>query len=75
MPAGWIGLEYHVFLNNIFLMINWPRDVWAGMESRLDIYRPLGRRHLPIGLPEADKAPKGAAKCAISPIGCVGADK
>ena len=75
MLAGWIGLEYHVFLNNIFLMINWPQDVWAGMESRLDAYQPLGRRHLPIGLPEADKAPEVTAKCAISPIGCVGADK
>ena len=27
MPAGWTGLEYHVFLlNNIFLMINWSQD-------------------------------------------------
>ena len=49
--------------------------VWAGMESRLDAYRPLGRRHLPIGLLEADKAPQGTAKCAISPIGRAGADK
>jgi len=48
---------------------------WAGMESRLDAYRPLGRRHLPIGLPEADRAPEGAAKRAIPPIGRAGADK
>ena len=50
MPVGWIGLEYHVFLNNIFLMINWPQDGlgWNGEPS-----------WTPIGLSEADKAPEG----------------
>jgi len=77
MPAGWTGLEYHVFLlNNIFLMINWSQDGlgWNGEPTgRLSAPGPPTSPYRP--LPEADRAPEGAAKRAIPPIGRAGADK
>jgi len=48
---------------------------WAGMESRLDAYRPLGRRHLPIGLFQKPTGRLGGCKACHTTYRPRGADK